>query len=132
MRILHWLFLASVVLLAVAAEIAGQNLTPIEGIADILLVCLIVAGGTEIAICIFLRRKQLNEASEILHGAPEDHKGWEKWRSATLFCMVSGVTFCLFGVMMRLVAGNLLVAIPFYVVALFLLLVWSPRLPERA
>lgn len=128
MRLLHWIFLVSVVLVAVAAEVVPD--LEVEGQLWIIVPVLAVLGVGEIGMGAMMRRRNLEQAESILRQAPEDPKGWEKWRAGTFLGFTFAMTICLFGAVARIVVGSLPTALPFYLVAVLLLLVWSPRLPE--
>jgi len=129
LRRTHWVLLAIVVLMVVAAEMI-RNISPIEGVSDLVLISVAAIAILDIAVCIFLRNKQLSEATEILRRARDDSRGWIKWRAAIFHGLISAATLSVFGFFVRVAAGNMPLSVAFYVVSILLLLVWTPRLPD--
>jgi hypothetical protein len=78
----------------------------------------------------FFRRRLMRRSEEALRKDPANPKSLKKWQAAQIIGMPFAETIVLYGVVVRMVLGGTLwQASPFYAAGLFLLLLWTPRLP---
>jgi hypothetical protein len=129
-RVVQWALLAAIPLFAWVAEIergsGNSDWTWRHWLAMGL--CVWSVSGT-----FRLRSRMLNRSEEKLEKNPTDAKAAKQWEAGHIIslAMAEGVAF--WGLVIRMVFhGTLRQASLFYVAALFLLLLWTPRIPSRA
>ena len=79
-----------------------------------------------VLIAFAFRRRLLPSAVEALQRG--DANGVRRWRTANILSMVLAETIGMFGLVLRIMGGSRRVAWPFFIGAIILLLVWTPRL----
>ena len=78
----------------------------------------------------FLRRKLMRRSEEALSKDATNPKALKQWQAAHLIGFASAEAIVIWGVVVRMVLGGALwQASLFYVAGLFLLLLWTPRMP---
>jgi hypothetical protein len=78
----------------------------------------------------FFRRKLMRRSEEALRKDSANPKSLKQWQAAQFIGMPFAETIVLYGVVVRMVLGGTLwQASPFYAAGLFLLLLWTPRMP---
>ena len=81
----------------------------------------------------FLRRKLMRRSEEALAKDASNPKALKQWRAGHLIGFASAEVIVLWGVVVRMVLGGALwQALLFYAAGLFLLLLWTPRMPITA
>jgi hypothetical protein len=123
MRIFQSIFLITILGYAYVAELSSAPAAVVQpvmiGTFSILAVLIVV-------IAFAFRRRLLPSAIESLQRG--DANGVGRWRTANIFSMVLAESVALFGLVLRIMGGSRRVAWPFFIVAIILLLVWTPRL----
>jgi len=77
-----------------------------------------------------IRGRAIHRSEEALARDASDPKALRRWQAGQIIGMAFGETIVLYGVVVRMVLrGTLWQAMPFYAVGLFLLLLWTPRMP---
>jgi len=84
--------------------------------------------ATEIAVALFLRSRLLPPCMEILRSNPGDPQALGRWRTGNIISFVFAETVALFGFALKFLGTSWFVAGPFFAAALFLLLIWTPRI----
>ncbi len=78
----------------------------------------------------FFRRKQLRRSEEALAKDASNPKALKQWQAGHLMGFASAEAIVLWGLAVRMVLGGALwQASLFYAAGLFLLLLWTPRMP---
>ena len=129
-RVVQWALLATIPLFAWVAEIGRSS-----GNSDwtwrywlAMGLCVWSVSGT-----FRLRRRMVHRSEEKLKNNATDAKAAKQWEAGHVIslAMAEGVAF--WGLVIRMAfRGTLWQASLFYVVALFLLLLWTPRMPSMA
>jgi F0F1-type ATP synthase membrane subunit c/vacuolar-type H+-ATPase subunit K len=79
------------------------------------------------------RRRLISRSEEALAKDASDPKAIKQWQVAQIIGMSSAEAVVLYGLVVRMVLGGTLrQASFFYAVGLFLLLLWTPRMPKNA
>ena len=129
MRMLHVILLASIFAAAYIAERVISVATFAPDIYFKGLTLLAVADGI---IAFVYRRRLLRSAMEGLQRDSGDAAALAQWRKANVFGMVMAVSISLYGFVLRAIGGSRLVAAPFFVAGVILMLLWRPQLDETA
>ncbi len=123
-RIVHAVFLLSIIFMAVAAEKAApldaKDVRMLQGV--LALACI-----SDLGFALWFRRR-IPRAVEALRAKPEDPAPLEQWRTANLVTFAVCEAIALFGVVLRFLGGSFGDSAPFYAVAILMMLVWTPRL----
>jgi hypothetical protein len=128
LRILHSVFLVTVILLVTAGEILpfeSQNELP----SAVAMVMAMACAG-QVSLGWKLRKKHLDEAREKLQRQPDDPEGVAAWRVGHILGFAFAEAAAILGLLFRLLSGSLVYATPFYVIGTALLLAWTPRRPD--
>ena len=124
-RIFHLVSIATIPLLAYSGEVLGPAKT--NGIKTI--------GLFLIGLAIFdvwsefsWRRRRLQKACQLLLMSPGDASAVKRWHHANLVLLLGCESLASYGCLLRVWGGGTLPqAVPFYICALILLLVYTPR-----
>jgi len=83
-----------------------------------------------IVIALIVRRRMLAPAVEILRLNPSDAKALNRWRTANVVSLIFAEAVALIGVAVRALGGSGWTVWSFFVGAIVLMLLWTPRLDE--
>ena len=127
LRIIQIAFLASVGFYALIGESVGAR--DAEGVRNAQWI-LIFFSAWAVTVMLLFRGRLLRAAEETLRLQPDDPAALTRWRTGHFltFCCAETPGIC--GLLLRLLGGTLLQAVPFYAVAVGLMLVFTPRRPE--
>jgi len=126
-RIFYAVSFMSVPLLAYSGEVLGP--AKAEGVTWIGFLLLALA-VFDIWSAFSWRRRRLQKACQLLLSRPNDAGAVKSWRTASLGLLLGCESLALWGCLLRVWGGGtMLQAIPFYICALILLLVFVPRRP---
>lgn len=125
MRILHAVFLLSVFLLFFVLVQVGR---PEGSVPPVFLWGMAMAGATNILIAVVVRSRHLTPALEILRTAPDDAEALRRWRMGNVIGFVFSDSISGLGLVLKFLDAKWNLAGLFFAVAVFLLLVWAPRL----
>jgi len=81
-----------------------------------------------LGVALFYRRRFVQPASEALCANPDDAAAAGRWRQGVLISLVCCESVVLFGLALRFIGGSWNLCAIFYVVGIFLMLAWVPRL----
>ena len=123
-RLLHLTFITTIFLFVLAIEVSHFGEQPVS--AQILVAIQYVT-IIDILIGLMMRRKFMEAALEALKRTPEDANALLRWRNANIYSFVHAETVALFGVVLKFLGSSWRLAGPFFVIALLLLLWWTPR-----
>lgn len=125
LQTVHAAFLFAAVAYLVVSYVAGPRTQP-QPLSFILGVGVVAistcAGG------IFIRSRFVQPASETLRSNPDDAAAVARWRTGTILSLVFSETVVLYGLALRFIGASWNICGIFYVVGIFLLLAWTPRL----
>lgn len=125
-RIVHLVFLAALVLYAVAAEqVAGKNHNNLQ---PLFLYAIVFLAGLVALVGSILHRTKVRAAVDRLGRNPEDTQALTEWRKFTLVCLVFALSVALYGFTLRFLGAPRQIAWSFYLAAAILLLLWRPNL----
>ena len=128
-RLIHWVLLASIPLLAGVAEIgrsAGSNAWTWRHWCVAGLCCWGIAGVVR------LRSRLMKQSKEKLAKNGADAKGIRQWEVGQIVTFAGAEGVAWWGLLVRMVfCGALWQASLFYMVGFSLLLLWTPRLPHK-
>jgi F0F1-type ATP synthase membrane subunit c/vacuolar-type H+-ATPase subunit K len=80
-----------------------------------------------------IRHRLLRRSGEALKKDTSDPKALRQWEAGQVVGLAVAESVAVWGLLVRMVLGGALwQALSFYVVALFLLLLWTPRMPTAA
>ena len=129
-RILHVAFLLSVPIFAAVGEFAGSHTetSEVQNFAVIRLVFFVACAAAAL-IGFQFRARMLPAAMDALRRDPGDADASQRWLSGHIipYALAEAVGAC--GFALRFLGGTLYESLPFYAVALGLLLAWIPRRP---
>ena len=125
MRILHAVLPISILFYAAF----GEKLGPAEPKDLKILPPLFAAPAVvNVLIALFFRARMVQPAEEALRLRADDALALGRWRAGNIVVLVMCESVALFGFVLRMLGGTLLISAPFYVVAILLMLLWTPRL----
>ena len=78
------------------------------------------------------RRKFLKPSEEILATKPDDVVALRRWRAASIVTYALCDAIALYGLLLRVLGFSWLLAMPFFVTGLVLMLYFAPRRPSNA
>ncbi len=127
-RLIRWVLLASIPLFVWVAEMVCGS-----GSSDWTWRYWLVVGLAVWTVSSAFRLRGLSRRSvEKLKSDATDAKAARQWEAGQIFSSAGAESVALWGLVVRMVFhGTLPQASIFYVVALFLLLLWTPRVPGR-
>jgi hypothetical protein len=128
-RILHSVFLLTVLLLAYAAEQMARTITGYSETYLGLIICLAILNGLQAD---YFRRKRLFPALEKLRRDPNDSSALQQWRRSITVNLALTEEIALYGFMLRFMGASRRVSWPFFVSALILMMLWRPQLELSA
>jgi hypothetical protein len=124
-RIFHVVSITSIPLLAYSGEVLGPAKTNGVTTIGIFLVALAIF---DIWSAFSWRRRRLQEACLVVLMSPGDAGAVKRWHHANLVLLIGCESLALYGCLLRVWGGGTLPrAVPFYICALILLLVYTPR-----
>lgn len=126
MRIIYGVLLSAILLCIRAAEKLSHR-EPLD--IRVIWLALLANGLMVVGIALFFRFKMLQPAAETLRAKPDDQAALARWINGNILSSVLAETIALFGFALRFIGGTHSQALPFYVVAIALMLVWWPRRP---
>jgi hypothetical protein len=125
LRTLQAVELVSLFLLAYSGEVLGPPQT--KGITTIGYLLLALT-AFNIWLVFSWRRRQFQEARQLLLSRPSDGNAIKRWHFVNLVLLADCESIGLFGCLIRVWGGGTLPqAVPFYICALILLLAFTPR-----
>jgi hypothetical protein len=125
-RLLHLVFLATVVLYA----FAGEYIKPSEVAPEKLKwfrIGFAVVAAHNIFLAFRFRKRTISPALEMLAQDPENKAAQQKWHGGNVLTFCFCEVLCLLGFALRILGGSLLEASFFYAAAAALFLLWAPR-----
>ena len=129
LRILHGVFLVSMI-----AIVAVGELVPIEAAfgneANLVAAVLAFMALADLTVGFFMRSSMLESAREAYRKNPKDDSWVRGWRGGNFIAFVFAETVVLFGMVVRITSGSREFALPFYIVGVAVLILWTPRRPE--
>ncbi|MGA8220819.1 MAG: hypothetical protein WB780_04130 [Candidatus Acidiferrales bacterium] len=127
-RILHTILLFTLIVYPIVAEKIGPHQSRDISVIwlSILAVSLIVCG-----IAFYFQFKRVRPAAERLQVQPDDASALVRWRAGNIVSFVLVEAVMLYGFALRFLGGTLQQSLPFYVVAIALMLMWWPQRPSR-
>lgn len=128
-RIIHIFFLAATVGYMFLAETLPR---PAFDLKPVFVDSFAILSLIDVAIAFVFRRKLLPPAIDKLRRDPSDASALGRWRAANMLSLVLAMSVALYGFALRFLGGSRLVAWPFFVASLALMLLWRPRLDEGA
>lgn len=123
MRIFQFIFLATILGYAYVAERSSH---PTSAVQPVMVGSFSILAVFTALVALTLRRRLLPSAVEALQRG--DANGVGRWRSANILSMVLAEGIGMFGLVLHILGGSRRVAWPFFIGAIILLLVWTPRL----
>jgi len=124
-RIIHGVMLVSVLLYMLVIF----QIHPREGrLSPAMPGAFAILCATEIAVALVLRARLLTPCMEILCSNPDDEQALGRWRTGNIISFVLAEMVALFGFVLKLLGTSWFVAGPFFATAIFLLLIWTPRI----
>jgi hypothetical protein len=124
---IHGVLLLAMLLYICAAEIViphePRNLGPIFPIAFGAVSLLIIG------VAIYFRRTKLEPAVESLQSNPSDAKALQQWRIGGILTATLLDAVALFGFTLRFLGAGPKASVPFYIVAIGMMLLWWPQRP---
>jgi hypothetical protein len=84
--------------------------------------------ATEIAVALVLRSRLLAPCMEISRSNPDDPQALGRWRTGNLVSFTLAESVALLGFALKFLGASWFVAGPFFTTAIFLLLIWTPRI----
>jgi hypothetical protein len=123
MRIFQFIFLATILGYAYVAELSSK---PTAAVEPVIVGSFSILAVFTVLVAFVLRRRLLPSAVEALQRG--DANGVGRWRFANILSMVLAETIDMFGLVLRIMGCSRQVAWPFFIGAIILLLVWTPRL----
>jgi len=127
-RLIQWAMLATIPLLAAVAEIAGRSGSGAWKLPHFIVLGVAVWSA---AGAFLLRNQFVSRSVDKLMINPADTKAARQWEVGQIISLAMAEGVAMWGVVLRLgLGGTLAQAGIFYAVSLFLLVLWTPRLPE--
>jgi hypothetical protein len=123
MRIIQFIFLATILGYAYVAELLSP---PSSSVQPVIVGTFSILAVFTVLVVFALRGRLLPSAVEALQRG--DANGVRRWRSANILSMVPAQAIGMFGLVLRTMGCSRHVAWPFFLGAIILLLVWTPRL----
>jgi hypothetical protein len=125
-RILHAILLFTMVLDPVIAEKIGSHQPHDVHVIwlSYLILVLIVCG-----IAFYFQIKRVRPAAQTLQTQPDNAPALVRWRAGNIVSFVLAESVMLYGFALRFMGATLQQSLPFYVVAIALMLVWWPQRP---
>ncbi len=127
LRLVHAALLLACVLYAGIGEFAGPK-EPKD--ATLLLMVLGFLGVTDLGLAAFLRGRWVGAAEEALRRSPEDASALQRWMTGHFVVLALCEAVAIFGLVLRMLGGTLIQALPFYGASVLMILAWRPRRPE--
>ncbi|MGH9530863.1 MAG: hypothetical protein ACRD2Q_00620 [Terriglobales bacterium] len=127
LRVIHVALLLSCLLYAYIGKVVGPKE---PGDVQIFLIAFAFLGVTDVGIAMVLRSRIVGSAEEVLRQSPADALALQRWMSGHFIGYAMAEAVALFGLVLRMLGGTLVQALPFYGAAVLLLLMWMPRKPE--
>jgi hypothetical protein len=126
LRSIHAVFVTSILLYVFAAEKIAQPGT--NAPARILMAVMTATAVGIILIALAVRRRMVKPAIDKLRLETEDVRAANLWRTGSLisFVLIECVALC--GFVLRVKGATRSQTLPFYLLAIFLMLIWTPRL----
>jgi hypothetical protein len=92
------------------------------------LIVIAVVGLIAVPDAHLFRRRRLRPALEKLHQDPADPEALKRWEASTVLCLALLEVVALSGFALRFFGASRLISWCFYVLALILMLRWTPKL----
>jgi hypothetical protein len=123
-RTFHVVSIASIPLLAYSGEVLSPAKTSGVTAVGLLLIALAIF---DIWSAFSWRRRRLQKACQVVLMSPGDAGAVRRWHHANLILLIGCESLALYGCLLRVWGGGTLPqAVPFYICALILLLVYTP------
>jgi hypothetical protein len=127
-RLIQWAMLATIPLLAAVAEIAGKSGSGAWTLWHLVAIGMATWSATG---AFLLRNKLVSRSVEKLMINPADAKAARQWEVGQIISLAMAEGVAMWGLALRMALGGTLAqAGIFYAVSLFLLVLWTPRMPE--
>ncbi|MBZ5702275.1 MAG: hypothetical protein LAN84_10550 [Acidobacteriia bacterium] len=125
LRIIHGVMLVSVLLYMLVIF----QIHPSEGhLSPVIPEAITVCCAAEIAVALVLRARLLAPCMETLRSNPDDAQALGRWREGNLVSITLAQSVALFGLVLKFLGASWFVGGPFFATAIFLLLIWTPRI----
>jgi ABC-type transport system involved in cytochrome bd biosynthesis fused ATPase/permease subunit len=130
MKVIHVVFVVAVFLYALTAEqIMGRaNAASRNALTATLLDGMTFVAGLDGLLAYYFRRSKLEPALDKLRRNQNDPDALKQWRFATILSLVLALSIGLVGFALRFLGAGRRVSWSFFLVALFLMLLWRPKL----
>jgi hypothetical protein len=126
LRSIHAIFVTSILLYAFVAEKVMQRNTSAPSSTFVTIMTILAIAMTLIAATV--RRRIVTPAIERLRVESEDPRALNRWRMGTMISFVLVECVALYGFVLRVLGASRSQTLPFYIVAILLMLIWTPRL----
>ena len=126
LRSSHAIFITSIRLSAFVAERVMQRGTSVLSPTFVTTMTILAIAMTIIAAIV--RRRIVTPAIERLRVESEDPRALNRWRMGTMISFVLVECVALYGFVLRVLGASRRQTLPFYLVAILLMLIWTPRL----
>ena len=126
LRSIHAIFVTSILLYAFMAEKVMQRGTSVPSPTFVTSMTILAIAMTLIAATV--RRRIVTPAVESLRMDSEDLRALNRWRMGTMISFVLVECVALYGFVLRVLGASRPQTLPFYLVAILLMLIWTPRL----
>jgi F0F1-type ATP synthase membrane subunit c/vacuolar-type H+-ATPase subunit K len=126
LRSIHAIFVTSILLYAFMAEKVMQRAASAPSPTFVTSMTILAIAMTLIAATV--RRRIVTPAIERLRVESEDPRALNRWRSGSLISFVLVECVALYGFVLRVLGASRPQTLPFYLVAILLMLIWTPRL----
>jgi hypothetical protein len=126
LRTVHAVLIMSIILYAFVAEKVMQRSTSAP--ARSLVTGMTILAIIMIVVALSVRRRMVSPAKEKLEVEAGDVSALNRWRTGSLISLVFVESVALYGFVLRVMGGTRSQALPFYLVAILIMLLWTPRL----
>lgn len=126
-RLIAIALLATIPLYALVGEMAGPAQ---PGDYATFRLVLFVVSATVGLMGFQLRARMIPAAEDTLRRAPNDETAAQRWVAAHVVALGMAEVIGVCGLALRIVGGTLVESLPFYIIAMGLMLAWIPRRPE--
>jgi hypothetical protein len=124
-RIVHAVFLLAMFLyIAVLRLVQTAN----QAVPAVIVFAFALVAFTDIGIALFIRSRKVRASEEKLRTQPNDPGALRQWRVGMIISLVLAETIGLLGFVLKFLGAEWKIAGAFFVLAIFLMLLWMPRL----
>jgi len=127
LRILHLVFLSTILLYAVVGEMVPHELQDVGVFHKALIVVLVF----QIGLITVFRTRWIAPQVELLERDRNDAAALQRWHGGHIACYALAESVALLGLVLRFLGGTFVQAAPFYAVGFVLLAFLAPRNPGQ-